>query len=312
MYTQHSRMKQVLILQIGGWDKELTGIYVAKFEAGFPEGNNNTSSVKSSVSYTQDTSYVRKVEAGTTSDASQSARNWLDGIYGDKETKISYPVFQPLTYSMNYINVNDAYNICKAMNENGNIYGFTTSSSDTHLIKSSEWGMITYLSYSKYGTNGNDIAINSANLNSGGTARTNSAGKSGVDSVYGITGMTGGTTDGAETVVKIDEIRSLSGNTPTATGSMYGWNQKGGVTASSTGNMTGVYDLSGGNWERTASYVANGHDYLLTYGGSVAYNQGVLKTTSTKYTMVYPHDSTVDNNTKQDTEENLNAASNSN
>ena len=201
----------------GGWDKELTGMYVAKFEAGFPEGNNNTASKKSSVSYSQDTSYVRSVEAGTSSDLNQEARNWLDGIYGSNLPKISYPVFQPLTYSMNYISENDAYNICKAMNENGNIYGFTTGSSDVHLIKSSEWGMISYLSYSQYGTKGQDIAINNANLNSGGKKReaSNTAGKSGIDSVYGITGMTGGTTDGAETIVKIEEIKALSGNTPT-------------------------------------------------------------------------------------------------
>ncbi len=201
----------------GGWDKELTGMYVAKFEAGFPEGNNNTASKKSSVSYSQDTSYVRSVEAGTSSDLNQEARNWLDGIYGSNLPKISYPVFQSLTYSMNYINENDAYNICKVMNENGNIYGFATSSSDTHLMKSSEWGMISYLSYSQYGTKGQDIAINNANLNSGGKKReaSNTAGKSGIDSVYGITGMTGGTTDGAETIVKIEEIKALSGNTPT-------------------------------------------------------------------------------------------------
>ena len=124
--------------------------------------------------------------------------------------------------------------------------------------------------------------------------------------------MTGGTTDGAETVVKIEEIKTLSGNTPTTTGSMYAWNQKGGVTASSTGNMTGVYDLSGGHWERTASYVANNHKNLLTYGESIAYNQDVLKTASTKYTMVYPFDNTVDNSTKDDTEENLNVASSAN
>ena len=296
----------------GGWDKELTGIYVAKFEAGFPEGNNTTPSKKSSQTYSQDTAWVRAVEAGTSTDSDQLARNWLDGIYGSNYPKISYPVFQPLTYSMNYINVNDAYNISKAMNETGNIYGFTTSTSDTHLIKSSEWGMISYLSYSQYGTKGNDIAINNANLNSGGTKRTVTTGKNGVDSVYGITGMTQGLTDGAETVVKIDEIKSLSGNTPTTTGSMYAWNQKGGVTASSTGNMTGVYDLSGGHWERTASYVANGHENLQKYGKSIAYTNGVLKTVSTKYTMVYPFDSTVDNNTKADNETNLNAASNAN
>ena len=124
--------------------------------------------------------------------------------------------------------------------------------------------------------------------------------------------MTQGLPDGAETVVKIEEIKTLSGNISTKQGSMYGWNQKGGVSASSTGNMTGVYDLSGGLWERTASYVANGHDNLQKYGASVTYNGNVLKTTSTKYTMVYPHDGTVDNNTKEDTEENLNAASNAN
>ena len=124
--------------------------------------------------------------------------------------------------------------------------------------------------------------------------------------------MTQGLVDGAETVVKIEEIQTLSGNTPTTTGSMYAWNQQGGISASSTGNMTGVYDLSGGEWERTASYVANGHDNLLTYGKSVAYTGDVLKTTSTKYTMVYPYDSSVDNNTMDDTEENLNIANNAN
>ena len=124
--------------------------------------------------------------------------------------------------------------------------------------------------------------------------------------------MTQGLTDGAETVVKIDEIKTLSGNTPTTTGSMYAWNQKGGITASSTGNMTGIYDLSGGVWERTAAYVANEHENLQKYGESVAYTGNVLKTASTKYTMVYPHDSSVDNSTKDDTEENLNAANNAN
>ncbi len=297
----------------GGWDMELTGIYVAKFEAGFPEGNNTTPSKKSSVSYTQDTSWVRGIEIGTEEgESEQQARNWLDGIYGETDTKISYPVFEPLTYTMNYMNINDTYNICKSMNESGNIYGFTTNTSDTHLMKSSEWGMVSYLSYSKYGTNGQEIAVNNANLNSGGQQRTVSTGKNGVDSVYGITGMTGGTTDGEETIVKIEEIKALQGNTPTATGNMYGWNQQGGVCASSTRNMTGIYDLSGGVWERTASYVANNHKNLLKYGKSIAYDGEVLKTTSTKYTMVYPYDSSADSSSKTDNKENLDIASDAN
>ncbi len=295
----------------GGWDKELEGIYVAKFEAGFPEGNNTAPNKKSSQTYSQETGWVRAVEAGTSGDSTQPARNWLDGIYDKTATRISYPVFQPLTYSMNYINHNDAYNISKAMNEEGNIYGFNSNSSDTHLIKSSEWGMVSYLTHSKYGIdgkNGNEIAVNNASLNSGDRKRTETAGKSGVDSVYGITGMTQGNTDGPETIVKIDEIRALQANTPTPTGNMYAWNQKGGITASTTGNMTGVYDLSGGGWERVTSYIANENKNLSTYGKLIAYNGDILKTESTKYTMVYPHDSTLDNKDVTITEENLNKA----
>ncbi len=296
----------------GGWDTELTGMYVAKFEAGFPEGNNDTISVKSSVSYTQTDAWVKSVEAGTTNNISQPARNWLDGIYGETPTNISYPVFQPLTYSMNYLNTSDADNICRAMNESGNIYGFTTNSSDTHLMKGSEWGMISYLSYSQYGTNGQEIAINNANLNSGGQQRTEAKGKNGVDSAYGITGMTDGTQGGAETAVKIEEINILTGNTPTATGNMYAWNQKGGIVASSTRNITGVYDIEGGSSERSADYIANGHTGLLKYGRALTYTGDALNVASTKYTMVYPYDSSVDNNTKQDTEENVNLSSDAN
>lgn len=76
--------------------------------------------------------------------------------------------------------------------------------------------------------------------------------------------------------------------------------------------MTGIYDLSGGVWERTASYVANNHKNLLKYGESVAYNGEVLKTTSTKYTMVYPYDSSADSSSKTDNKENLDIASDAN
>ena len=62
----------------------------------------------------------------------------------------------------------------------------------------------------------------------------------------------------------------------------------------------------------TASYVANNHKSLLIYGASVAYDGDTLKTISTKYTMVYPHDSSIDNNTKEDNDENLDAAINAN
>src|SRR5699024_7879658 len=71
----------------GGWDKELTGIWVAKFEAGYAGGNNSaTKNVSSSVNYTQTTAWVAAIEAGTSSDSSQPARNWTDGTYGTATT----------------------------------------------------------------------------------------------------------------------------------------------------------------------------------------------------------------------------------
>ena len=134
----------------GGWDKELAGIWVAKFEAGYASGNNSATVKASSVNYSQDTSWVAKIEAGTSSNSTQPARNWLDGEYGSTTTAIKYPTFQGLTYSMNYINHNDAYRISKVLTEAGNIYGLNGSSTDSHLMKNSEWGAVAYLAQSKY------------------------------------------------------------------------------------------------------------------------------------------------------------------
>ncbi len=233
----------------GGWDKELTGIWVAKFEAGYASGNNSAPVKASSVSYSQSEVWVRAIERGQSADGNESARNWLDGIYGSTKTAIKYPTFQPVTYSMNYINHNDAFNIAKAMTENGNIYGLTEAI-DSHLMKNSEWGAVAYLSQSKYGLNGTDITVNNVSLNSGGAKRTNTTGKSGVDSVYAVTGCTTASTSAGESVKTMENINGTTGNT--ANNGVYTWDQLNGCMASSTGNIYGIYDLSGGNYERTS------------------------------------------------------------
>ena len=181
----------------GGWDKELTGIWVAKFAAGYASGNNNAPVKASSVNYTQTISWVNATERGADDkkDGSMEARNWLDGIYGKTTTSIKYPTFQGITYAMNYINVNDSYNIAKVLNESGNIYGLSATDSDSHLMKNSEWGAIAYLSASKYGQNQKEITVNNINLNSGNKKRTETTGKSGVDSVYAVTGCTTNSTN---------------------------------------------------------------------------------------------------------------------
>ena len=279
----------------GGWDKEITGIWVAKFEAGYASGNNDTSIVASNVKYTQSTSRIRGIEKdgdNVSGDGEGNARNWLDGIYGVTTTSIKYPVFQPLTYSMNYINHNDAYNIARALTEEGNIYGFTQNA-DSHLMKNSEWGAVAYLSKSKYGLDTTDITINNISLNSGNRQRTETEGKTGVDSVYAVTGCTSNDTSSGEKITTIENINTTTGNT--AIDGVYTWNQLTGLTTSTTGTIYGVYDMSGGILENTTGYIANDNENLRTYGSSITYSQSNLKKQSTKYTTVYPHDSTKDN-----------------
>ena len=293
----------------GGWDKELTGIWVAKFAAGYASGNNNAPVKASSVNYTQTISWVNATERGADDkkDGSMEARNWLDGIYGKTTTSIKYPTFQGITYAMNYINVNDSYNIAKVLNESGNIYGLSATDSDSHLMKNSEWGAIAYLSASKYGQNQKEITVNNINLNSGNKKRTETTGKSGVDSVYAVTGCTTNSTNASSKNTTIESIKGVTGNKANEQGT-YIWNQKTGQNASTTGTIYGVYDMSGCVWEKIASYIANGHDYLKKYGASVAYNGNTLKTTSTKYTTVYTNSES--GQTDRDTASQLNFKNN--
>ena len=269
----------------GGWDKELTGIWVSKFEAGYASGNNEAPVKGSSVKYTQASAWVPAVENGT--DATTTARNWLDGEYGVKngnsytwkngEVAIKYPTFQGKTYAMNYININDAYNISKVLNESGNIYGLSTDS-DSHLMKNSEWGAVAYLGQSQYGLNGTNVYVNNANLNNS------------TKSVYAVTGMCSAeSADKSSVSTTIEQINATEGNE--AENNLYTWDQLNGQKASTTGTIYGVYDMSGGTWERTAGYVANENGSLKAYGKSIAYEGETLRTESTKYTTVYPHSS---------------------
>ena len=283
----------------GGWDEELTGIWVAKFEAGYASGNNDTNVVASMVNYSQSDAMVEAVESETGTSSRQKARNWLDGLYGEQTTSIKYPTFRPMTYSMNYINANDAYNISKNLTGINNIYGFNSSSTDSHLMKNSEWGAVAYLSWSQYGTNGTEPYINNITANSGDEKRgteINENGQTGLISVYAITGLTTGTVD-AE-VVKITEdnltdIETRIGDSKT--NGISAWDQATGQKSSSTLNMYGVYDLSGGLWERTSSYINNEDNNLNSFGASIVSNGNI----STKYSTVYPYKSPESTENKQ-------------
>ena len=251
----------------GGWKKELTGIWVSKFEAGYAGGENNSADqVDSNVNYSQSTSWVWSGEAGTSSDSLQPARNFYE-VYGSKTTAIKYPTFQGLTYSMNYINHSDAFSISRALTDDNNIYKLSNKETDSHLIKNSEWGAISYLGQSQYGLNGTNIRINNLTLNNS------------KPTIYAVTGYAAKTLQDGDT--KLEDARPVS-----STEKVYKWTEKEGQTASCTGTIYGIYDMSGGAWERTAAIVNNGNENLNIYGKSImnALNNG----NSSAYVTVYP------------------------
>ena len=294
----------------GGWDKELTGIWVAKFEAGYASGNNNAPVKASSTNYTKSLSYVAEIEAGTSETVYIEPRNWLDGIYGESKTAIKYPTFQPLTYTMIYINLNDAYNISKRLTEKDNIYGLSENTANSHLMKNSEYGALEYLTHSKYGTNAEEPYLNNITLNSGNKQRTETTGRNGVDSVYSVSGVTTGEIKSKTKITTIENINKIQGNN--ANDGVYAWNQIEGQKASNTLNMYGVYDISGGTWERIAAYVPNENENLKRYGQDLTYDRDILKTESTKYVTVYPFDKISDNTSLEETEANRDLTSSEN
>ena len=252
----------------GGWKKELTGIWVSKFEAGYAGGNNSADQVDSKIKYSQENVWASGYETGTGKDGSIKARNFYNPKeYDYATTAIKYPTFQGLTYSMNYINHSDAFSISRALTDEGNIYKLSNKETDSHLIKNSEWGAVSYLGQSQYGLNGTNIRINNLTLNNS------------VPTIYAVTGYAAKTLQDGDT--KLEDARPVS-----STEKVYKWSEKDGQTASCTGTIYGIYDMSGGTWERSAAIVNNGNGNLNTYGKAImnALNNGK----SSEYVTVYP------------------------
>ena len=100
-------------------------------------------------------------------------------------------------------------------------YGLTNV--DSHMVKNSEWGAVAYLSYSVYGKNG-EVSVNNNSNALTGYAAVNKA-----------------TAGWSSTSISINQF-----GTDTSVTQPY--NTTVGYGASTTGNITGVYDMSGGIW----------------------------------------------------------------
>ena len=114
---------------------------------------------------------------------------------------------------------------------------------NSHMMKNTEWGAVAYLAQSSYGKNA-EVWIN-PNSNF-------------------LTGQAG------------TEASAM------ATTSTSPYNSGNGPQASTTGNVYGVYDMSGGAYEYTAAYVNNGNKELSSNGANLVNGAAYTKDVYTK------------------------------
>ena len=201
--------------------RELTGIWVAKFEASGTNASGNA------------------VGNGTSGSSSQENAPDETTIVKSLPSKISW----------RYITTGDAQKRSMDITTtNKDVYGIDYASS--HLIKNSEWGAVAYLCYSQYGS--------VPQINGAGTLATSGGW------YYDLYTGAGPTADGDAS--RYEDFASTKA-TKAYNGSI-------GVLASTTGNVTGVYDMSGGAWDRVAGYLDNGDSYLSSFTGSYFEEKG--------------------------------------
>ena len=123
-------------------------------------------------------------------------------------------------------------------------YGMT-SNVDAHMMKNSEWGAVAYLSHSRYGAN-REIYINNSSGYYTGRSGGNVGGSTAINTIY--TSQTSTSQYNTYGFYTWDGyLLEYNTNTKSSTHDIS-------KVASTTGNITGVYDMSGGAWEYVMGY----------------------------------------------------------
>lgn len=146
----------------------------------------------------------------------------LNGIWvGKFETSgsVGNLTIKPDITSLRNITLGEMFNASRAIETNSK-YGLNSNEVDTHMMKNMEWGAIAYLTSSKYGR----YVDSKTCISSGCEVWPNT------NSSY-LTGCS---------------ASSLDATTSTECNK---WNSTIGVNASTTGNIYGIYDMSGGAWD---------------------------------------------------------------
>ena len=180
----------------------------------------------------------------------------------------------PNVQSLRNNSVSSFFYSIRSMSKEKNVFGIKLDLTDPHMIKNIEWGAVAYLSQSRYGKYGNsnytggkkEIYVNNSS------------------SYY--TGRSGGSysNDTAANKIYLDQLDVTSKyNTYgyyTYDGYLLEYNTNNKTktrdinrVASTTGNIYGIYDTSGGAWEYTMGVFANsdGEKYKGTSGFETAW-----------------------------------------
>ncbi len=261
--------------QNGEWKKEISGIWVAKFQAGIYTTEDDTNK----------TVKIKSAQSGQTG------------------STVYYPVFKGKKYAYNYVSASQCYDISQALDDNGNPYGLN-SSSNSHLMKSSEWGAAAYLSISKYGisngTSAKEKGKNNLSTITWGIALSKSSGiahpnnsKNWLTAITGYSvsdgkaGENAMSTESYTTETLKTLISKLTDTVSGTNGKSYAWNKVAsnstegdGTTASTTGNIYGIYDMGGCLADYIASYVNASSSNLQDYGGSFATGESTYLATA--------------------------------
>ena len=176
----------------------------------------------------------------------------------------------PNVNSWRNIQVSKISTVIQNMQTSSNIYGLNTSrtNTDSHMLTNFEWGAVAYLTNSKYGrcTDGSCTEVTINNCSS-----------------Y-ITGI------GANTV-------SASSSSTTCTTAANKYDGTYGKLASPTGNITGVYDMSGGSLEYVMGNISKVTTGYTFYPSSSSFSSSWYTTDTAKYLTTYAYDKT--NSTNQ-------------
>ena len=213
-------------------------------------------------------------------------------------------IIKPDLVSLRYKDISYMFKDIRQMEGSNNIYGFKQSSNtvfnwdgtltndnnniDIHMMKNNEWGVVAYLSHSKYGINGEIFKNNSSGYYTGRSGG-NVSGKTSASSVYGGVSSTEQnieygyyTYDGY--------LLNYNTNTKSQTKDLS-------KVASSTGNIYGIYDISGGSNEYVMGVMVSSDGKFNVASAS---NWSTTLTPSTKYYNSYSYDVSA-NNTKYST-----------